>query len=59
MRLKNTFEKRRTAGMYTRTSVISTVEGTGGKGRRIGEQEGREGRGGGREGREGEGVEGE
>ena len=46
--------------MYTRTSVISTVEGTGGKGRRIeGEQEGREGKGGGREGREGEGVEGE
>ena len=27
--LKKTFEKRRTAGMYSNTSMISTVEGGG------------------------------
>ena len=42
--LKKTFEKRRTAGMYSNTSMISTVEG-GGKGEGMKGKEGSESRG--------------
>lgn len=40
--LKKTFEKRRTAGMYSNTSMISTVEGRGeGRGWRENEMRGK------------------